>query len=153
MPTLKPLQSREGPFSLRLTDVESVLPDPYFHTVLCAVRSCCQKFDKGRKREQSSTDYASGFDSSDEARFRHFAATSLMMTNQIGVARTILANLPITRHSQNRGRPLLGYVPLAPHRAPPRPSRPRARDPPRLPRVNNKQCAEFLGCARWECVP
>ena len=56
-------------------------------------------------------------DSSDEARFRHFAATSLMMTNQIGVARTILANLPITRHSQNRGRPLLGYVPLAPHRA------------------------------------
>ena len=34
MPTLKPLQSREGPFSLRLTDVESVLPDPYFHTVL-----------------------------------------------------------------------------------------------------------------------
>ena len=36
-----------------------------------------------------------------------------MMTNQIGVARTILANLPITRHSQDRGRPLLGYVPLA----------------------------------------
>ena len=55
----------------------------------------------------------------DEARssFRHFAATSLMMANQIGVARTILANLPITRHSQTRGRPLLGYVPLAPHRA------------------------------------
>ena len=63
--------------------------------------------------------YAGSGDSSDEARFRHFAATSLMMTNQIGVARTILANLPITRHSQNqnRGRPLLGYVPLAPHRA------------------------------------
>jgi len=40
-----------------------------------------------------------------------------MMTNQIGVARTILANLPITRQSQDRGRPLLGYVPLAPHRA------------------------------------
>ena len=62
--------------------------------------------------------YAGSGDSSDEARFRHFAATSLMMTNQIiGVARTILANLPITRHSQDRGRPLLGYVPLAPHRA------------------------------------
>ena len=61
--------------------------------------------------------YAGSGDSSDEARFRHFAATSLMMANQIGVARTILANLPITRHSQNRGRPLLGYVPLAPHRA------------------------------------
>ena len=45
------------------------------------------------------------------------AATSLMMANLIGVARTILANLPIRRHSQNRGRPLLGYVPLAPHRA------------------------------------
>ena len=55
--------------------------------------------------------YAGSGDSSDEARFRHFAATSLMMTNQIGVARTILANLPITRHSQDRGRPLLGYVP------------------------------------------
>ena len=42
-----------------------------------------------------------------------------MMANQIGVARTILANLPITvtLHSQDRGRPLLGYVPLAPHRA------------------------------------
>ena len=40
-----------------------------------------------------------------------------MTTNQIGVARTILANLPITPHSQDRGRPLLGYVPLAPHRA------------------------------------
>ena len=39
--------------------------------------------------------YAGSGDSSDEARFRHFAATSLMMTNQIGVARTILANLPI----------------------------------------------------------
>ena len=61
--------------------------------------------------------YAGSGDSSDEARFRHFAATSLMMTNQIGVARKILANLPITRHSQDRGRPLLGYVPLAPHRA------------------------------------
>ena len=61
--------------------------------------------------------YAGSGDSSDEARFRHFAATSLMMANQIGVARTILANLPITRHSQDRGRPLLGYVPLAPHRA------------------------------------
>ena len=47
MPTLKPLQSREGPFSLRLTDVESVLPDPYFHTVLA--RPTCQKFDKGKK--------------------------------------------------------------------------------------------------------
>ena len=59
--------------------------------------------------------YAGSGDSSDEARFRHFAATSLMMTNQIGVARTILANLPITRHSQDRvGRPLLGYAPLAP---------------------------------------
>ena len=58
--------------------------------------------------------YAGSGDSSDEARFRHFAATSLMMANQIGVARTILANLPITRHSQNCGRPLLGYVP---HRA------------------------------------
>ena len=52
--------------------------------------------------------YAGSGDSSGEARFRHFAATSLMMANQIGVARTILANLPITRHSQNRGRPLLG---------------------------------------------
>ena len=61
--------------------------------------------------------YAGSGDSSDEARFRHFAATSLMMTNQIGVARTILANLPLTWHSQERGRPLLGYVPLAPHRA------------------------------------
>ena len=61
--------------------------------------------------------FAGSGDSSDEARFRHFAATSLMMTNQIGVARTILANLPLTRHSQDRGRPLLGYVPLAPHRA------------------------------------
>ena len=61
--------------------------------------------------------YAGSGGSSDEARFRHFAATSLMMTNQIGVARTILANLPLTRHSQDRGRPLLGYVPLAPHRA------------------------------------
>ena len=61
--------------------------------------------------------YAGGGDSSDEARFRHYAATRLMMTNQIGVARTILANLPITRHSQDRGRPLLGFVPLAPHRA------------------------------------
>ena len=61
--------------------------------------------------------YAGSGDSSDEARFRHFAATSLMMANQIGVAQTILANLPITRQSQDRGRPLLGYVPLAPHRA------------------------------------
>ena len=61
--------------------------------------------------------YAGSGNSSDEARFRHFAATSLMMTNQIGVVRTILANLPLTRHSQDRGRPLLGYVPLAPHRA------------------------------------
>ena len=33
--------------------------------------------------------YAGGGDSSDEARFRHYAATRLMMTNQIGVARTI----------------------------------------------------------------
>ena len=48
--------------------------------------------------------YAGSGDSSDEARFRHFAATSLMMTNQIGVVRTILANLPITRHSQDRSR-------------------------------------------------
>ena len=58
--------------------------------------------------------YAGSGDSSDEARFRHFAATSLiMMANQIGVAWTILANLPITRHSQPRPRPrpLLGYVP------------------------------------------
>ena len=61
--------------------------------------------------------YAGSGDSSDEARFHHFAATSLMMANQIGVARAILANLPITRHSQDRGRPLLGYAPLAPHRA------------------------------------
>ena len=61
--------------------------------------------------------YAGSGDPSDEARFRHFAATSLMMANQIGVARTILANMPITRQSQDRGRPLLGYVPLAPHRA------------------------------------
>ena len=37
--------------------------------------------------------YAGSGDSSDEARFRHFAATSLMMTNQIGVARAILASL------------------------------------------------------------
>ena len=37
-----------------------------------------------------------------------------MTTNQIGVARTIMANLPITRHSQGRGRPLPGFVPLAP---------------------------------------
>ena len=45
-----------------------------------------------------------------EARFRHFAATSLMMTNQIGVARTILANFPLTRHSQDRGRRPLLFV-------------------------------------------
>ena len=71
--------------------------------------------------------YAGSGDSSDEARFRYFAATSLMMANQIGVARTILASLPIMWHSQDRGRTLLGYVPLAPHRppSPPRPSRPR----------------------------
>ena len=74
---------------------------------------------RGPRRRGSSSvprptrENAGSGDSSDEARFRHFAAASLMMTNQIGVARTILANLPITRHSQDRGRPLLGYVPLA----------------------------------------
>ena len=66
--------------------------------------------------------YAGSGDSSAEARFRHFAATSVMMTNQIGVARAILANLPLTRHSQDRGRPLLGYVPLAPLEQPGAPS-------------------------------
>jgi hypothetical protein len=64
-----------------------------------------------------------------------------MMTNQIGIARTILANLPITRHSQNRGRPLRGYVPLAPHRAHRVRRDPEPETPPRLPRVNNKQYA------------
>ena len=47
MPTLKPLQSREGPFSLRLTDVESVLPDPFFHTVLYSTNYRLIGLEKG----------------------------------------------------------------------------------------------------------
>ena len=69
--------------------------------------------------------HAGGGDPSDEARFRHYAATRLHLTNQIGVAKTILAHLPVTSTLRRRTRPLLGYVPLPPtrgfHREPPLP--------------------------------
>ena len=74
---------------------------------------------------QQLVNHAGGGDPSDEARFRHYAATRLHLTNQIGVAKTILAHLPVTSTLRRRTRPLLGYVPLPPtrgfHREPPLP--------------------------------
>ena len=61
---------------------------------------------------QQLVNHAGGGDPSDEARFRHCAATRLHLTNQIGVAKTILAHLPVTSTLRRRTRPLLGYVPL-----------------------------------------
>ena len=61
---------------------------------------------------QQLVNHAGGGDPSDEARFRHYAATRLHLTNQIGVAKTILAHLPVTSTSRRRTRPLLGYVPV-----------------------------------------
>ena len=45
---------------------------------------------------QQLVNHAGGGDPSDEARFRHYAATRLHLTNQIGVAKTILAHHPVT---------------------------------------------------------
>ena len=74
---------------------------------------------------QQLVNHAGGWGPSDEARFRHHAATRLHLTNQIGVAKTILAHLPVTSTLRRRTRPLLGYVPLPPtrgfHREPPLP--------------------------------
>ena len=74
---------------------------------------------------QQLVNHAGGGDPSDEARFRHYAATRLHLTNQIGFAKTILAHLPVTSTLRRRTRPLLGYVPLPPtrgfHREPPLP--------------------------------
>ena len=63
---------------------------------------------------QQLVNHAGGGDPSDEARFRHYAATRLHLTNQIGVAKTVLAHLPVTSTSRRRIRPLLGYAPLHP---------------------------------------
>ena len=45
---------------------------------------------------QQLANHPGGGDRSDEARFRHYAATRLHFTNQIGVAKTILAHHPVT---------------------------------------------------------
>ena len=45
---------------------------------------------------QQLANHAGGGNRSDEARFRHYAATRLHFTNQIGVAKTILAHHPLT---------------------------------------------------------
>ena len=64
---------------------------------------------------QQLVNHAGGGDPSDEARFRHYAATRLHLTNQIGVAKTILARLrraccTATTHLL-RGQGLSGIIP------------------------------------------
>ena len=77
----------------------------------------------GRMAEETSTflnkitQIAGGGDASDEARFRFYATSRLMMTNAIGAAKTILACMPFRYHATAmRTSPVLGHVPLPPPR-------------------------------------
>ena len=63
------------------------------------------------------TRIAGGGDASDEARFRFYATSRLMMTNAIGAAKTILACKPFRYHATaTRTSPIIGHVPLPPPR-------------------------------------
>ena len=54
---------------------------------------------------------------SDRARFRSYAASRILMTNAIGVAKTTIASRPIASHApQAPSQATLGFVPLPPRR-------------------------------------
>ena len=54
---------------------------------------------------------------SDRARFRNYAASRILMTNAIGVAKTIITNRPIASDApQAHSQTTLGFVPLPPPR-------------------------------------
>ena len=62
-------------------------------------------------------DIAGCGDASDRARFRNYAASRILMTNAIGVAKTIIANRPIASDApQAPSQATLGFVPLPPPR-------------------------------------
>ena len=54
------------------------------------------KFGLGRLIPMSTIDIAGCGDASDRARFRNYAALRIIMTNAIGVAKTAIANRPIS---------------------------------------------------------
>ena len=63
-------------------------------------------------------DIAGCGDASDRARFRnYYAASRILMTNAIGVAKTIISNRPIASDApQAPSQATLGFVPLPPPR-------------------------------------